>query len=118
MDTSVIPPGRYCYRVIKIQDGEVLSREIEKFGRELREFPYWRNYKEVLCVYWQRTDYGTVRCNFLDQEFIDEDEKAHEKIIACFGVPDALNKFRHSWALPDEIKICGIREDEDTEWQD
>jgi len=30
--------------VIKIQDGEILSQEIEKFGRELREFHYCGNY--------------------------------------------------------------------------
>ncbi len=119
MDASLIPPGGYCYRVIKIKDGEVLSREIEKFGRELREYHYGGNYKEVLCPYWQRTEYGTVRCNFLDLEFIDdEDEKAHEKIVSHFGAPDAPDRFGRSWALPDEIKICGIREDEDTEWQD
>ncbi|MDR0664350.1 MAG: hypothetical protein LBF86_02365 [Helicobacteraceae bacterium] len=119
MDTSLIPPGEYCYRVIKIREGEILSQEIEKFGRELREYSYNGAYKEVLCPYWQKTAYGTVRCNFLDREFVDdEDPKSMEKIVAHFGSPDAPDKFKRSWALSDEIKICGIRDDEDGKWID
>ena len=114
MDTLIIPPGDYCYKVVKIRDGEVLSRQIEAFGRELREFSYYGSYKEVLCPYWQRTEYGTVRCNFLDYECIDDADNSHEKLIAHFGTPDAPDWFKFSWALPDEVNICGIREDKDT----
>lgn len=117
MDTSLIPPGEYCYRIVKIGEGETLSRDISKFGRELREYPYHGAYKEVLCPYWHRTEYGTVRCDFLGREFVDDkDSRAIEKIIAYFGSPDAPDRFERSWALPDEIKICGVREDEDSEW--
>ncbi|MEW5886822.1 MAG: hypothetical protein AB1735_09005 [Pseudomonadota bacterium] len=117
MDASLIPPGEYCYRVVKIREGEILSKDINKFGRELREFSYNGAYKEVLCPYWNRTEYGTVRCDFLDKEFVDdEDSNAIGKIIAHFGSSDAPEKFGRSWALSDEIKICGVREDEDGEW--
>lgn len=117
MDDSLIPPGKYCYRVIKIREGEILSRDINKFGRELREFSYHSAYKEVLCPYWHRTEYGTVRCDFLGREFVDEEySTAIEKIISNFGSPDAPDRFERSWALPDEIKICGVRENEDGEW--
>lgn len=117
MDTSLIPSGEFCYSVVKIREGEILSQEIEKFGRELREFQYYGDYKEVLCPYWQKTEYGTVRCNFLDREFIDDDDPTSiEKIVTNFGSSDAPSKFERSWALPDEIKICKIRDDEDDEW--
>ena len=116
MDDSVIPQGSFCYRVEKIRDGESLSEDVARFGKELREYRYHGNFKEVLCPYWKRTDYGTVRCNFLDKEVIDdEDAKAQEKVMKYFGISDASKKFVVSWALSDEIKICGVREDEGTE---
>ncbi|MBI5063241.1 MAG: hypothetical protein HZB87_07210 [Desulfatitalea sp.] len=119
MDTSVIPLGRYCYHVVKIKNGEVLRRDVEAFGRNLREYHYHGSYKEKLCPYWQRTEYGTVRCNFLDREFVDEeDDRALEKIAAHSASPEASGRFERSWALSDEIKICGLHEDEDTEWVD
>jgi hypothetical protein len=112
MDASLIPSGEYCYRVVKIREGEILSRDLEKFGRELREARYHGEYKRVLCPYWQSTEYGTVRCDFLDREFIDDTEK----ILAHFGGQDAPSRFEYFLVLPDEIKICGIREDEAGEW--
>lgn len=119
MDDSVIPPGDHCYRVVKIREGEILNGDINQFGKELREYRYHGNYKEVLCPYWQRTDYGTVRCNFLDKEVVDdEDLEAREKIMKHFGISNPGEKFDFSWALPDEIKICGINEDENMEWGD
>ena len=51
---------------------------------------YNRTYKQVLCPYWQRTEYGTVRCDFLGREFIDdEDAGAIEKIINHFKSAEA-----------------------------
>lgn len=119
MNISLIPPGGFCYRIAKIRNGEVVSKDIAKFGKELREYRYRGNYKEILCPYWQRTEYGTVRCNFLDKEFIDdEDDKAQEKIAEHFAISGANKNYGYSWALSDEIKICGISEYEDTEWID
>jgi len=111
-DASVIPSGDFCYQVVELAEGEVLSKEIERFGIDLREFPYRPGLKEVLCPYWQKTDYGMVRCDYLEQECLDEDdETALENAIAHYGSReqfDAINK--HS-LLYDEIKVCGIREE-------
>jgi hypothetical protein len=118
-DSSSIPAGKYCYRLVRIQPGEILSKEVARFGKDLREYSHHTGYKEVLCPYWQRTDYGTVRCNFLDREVIDEDDsKAKALIQARFGVTDASNQFGMSYFLSDEIKVCGQREDEDADWCD
>ncbi len=118
-DESVIPPGNFCYRLKRIKDGEVLSKDIARFGRDLREYSYNGKYKEILCPYWYRTDYGTVKCIYLEKEVVDEeDENAADKIQKKFGDPDAVNNFDHSWELSDEIKICGIRYEKDTEWID
>lgn len=117
-DKSIIPPGEYCYRIVEIQDGEVLSDDIDRFGKDLREYSYGGGYKEILCPYWQRTDYGTVRCNYLEKEVIDDlDFDAHKKIMAHFGISDVYEKFDSCWELPDEIKICGINLDGEA-WPD
>lgn len=86
-DHPEIPVGPFCYSLVPIADGEVLSDDVERFGKELREFRYHGQNKEVLCPYWRRTDYGTVVCDFLHKEVHDD-----------------------SWALPDELKICGIND--------
>ncbi len=113
MDTSVIPSGDYCYRVVDIREGEILIEDPNRFGKELRQYRYHGNDKQVLCPYWQRTDYGTVRCNFLDKEIIDDEDLAAEnKIMEYFNISDPRAKFESSWMLADEIKICGINEDD------
>jgi hypothetical protein len=114
-DPSLIPSGGHCYQVVRLQPGETLSDEIDRFGKDLREFSYHPGYKEVLCPYWTRTDYGTVRCEFLNREVLDEVPQARLKVQAHFGVTDAASLFDSDWALPDEIKRCGHREDENDE---
>jgi hypothetical protein len=60
-DTAAIPKGGYCYQLVRLQPGEHLSRKLTRFGQNLREYPYGKDWKVVLCPYWQRTDYGMVR---------------------------------------------------------
>ena len=110
-DESVIPTGPFCYSIVPIVEGEILSDDIERFGKELREFRYHGDTKEVLCPYWRRTDYGTVICDFLHKEVYDEEnEDARALIEAKFGKSEPGDKIGHSWALPDELKICGIHD--------
>ena len=112
-DTSVIPRGEYCYRLIKKRDGEILSKDVERFGNDLREYDYPGDYKAIRCPYWHYTDYGTVRCDFLGKETISDALDARKKIEAHFGISDASEKFGYDWALADEIKICNIDTDMD-----
>lgn len=115
-DPSQIPPGNFCYRVYPLRDGEVLSTDIANFGSTLREYSYCIGFKEVLCPYWQRTNYGTIKCLYNNYEILDSDrdgsiEKLSEKIGS-----EAAKDFPTDWALSDEIKICGINEDVDDPW--
>ena len=112
-DSSRIPAGQFCYRIVPLQPGEVLSTEINRFGKELREYSFAPGYKEVLCPYWQRTDHGTVRCDYLHQEYLDDTEpcakqraKAHDPRLASIG-PSSY--------LTDEIKICKVKTEEDAD---
>lgn len=72
-DPSKILPGEFCYRIYPLKPGEILSTDASQFGRNLREYPYHPGFKEVLCPYWQRTDYGTVKCLFMETEVLDEE---------------------------------------------
>ena len=115
-DTSLIPAGEYCYRLVKIQPGEILSRDVDRYGKDLREFSYNDRYKCILCPYWRRTDYGTVICKYLEKEIIDTDDgEARKKIESRFGVSNAFDKFHTNFLLADEIKICGVNADDDSE---
>ncbi len=114
-----IPPGEYCYRVEPIREGEVLSREISRFGKDLREYSYCKGYKSVLCPYWRRTDYGTVRCEYLDREVLDDesaDPRVSLKLLAERIGEEAARDFPRDWKLADEIKICGVNEDDEDHW--
>jgi len=112
-DPSKIPPGENCYRLYPLRDGEELIQDVSLFGRSLREFPFLPGWKEVLCPYWQLTDYGTIKCLFLDQEFLNEDhEDSFSLLSEKFG--DAfVQNYPRSWMLLDEIKICGINKDKE-----
>jgi hypothetical protein len=117
---TVIPKGDFCYRVVPIAEGEILSTDFERFGRDLREYPFnAHGDKRVLCPYWIRTTHGTVRCERLDLEVFDDDlgyydhETALEKATQHFGKDNVASKVGRSWELPDELKVCGINLDED-----
>lgn len=113
-DESLIPEGRYCYRVVDLAEGEVLVFDPKRFGKDQREADCTKSTKRILCPYWQTTDYETVRCNFLDREvFYDFLDGPKKLIVERFGSEDALNRFGRDWALPDEIKVCGINVDEE-----
>lgn len=114
MDTSVIPFGDYCYRIVQIRPDEVISTDIDRFGKDLREYRYHGNTKEILCPYWHRTDYGTVQCKFLNIEIFDEDEpKSKKMVIEHFQDTSTIEMIGYSYLLSDEIKICNINCDEE-----
>lgn len=116
-DTSIIPAGLYCYKVVRLKDGEILSRDIKCFGKDLREYPYRDGWKEVLCPYWYRTEYGMIRCDFLEIESLDEgDDGAKSKAIAHYGSLEDFNKVNVPTDLYDECKKCKVKlEDEEEE---
>ncbi|WP_139800689.1 hypothetical protein [Geothermobacter hydrogeniphilus] len=112
-DKSIIPYGDFGYTVTMIKHDKILSDDIDRFGKSLREFRYHEGYKEVLCPYWRRSDYGTVKCEYLDVEVIDsEDFNAWDKIKSHFSIDDPSRLFERSHRLPDEIKICDLNLEE------
>lgn len=107
----LIPVGDFCYARVPLEVGEALEPwDSERCGRELREVPT-RGGKRVLCPFWQRTDHGTVRCAFTgDEEW--ENAGVYDAVGELFGYPAAHARFRPPHVLEDEIKTCGVNEDD------
>ena len=107
-DSTLIPDGPYCYRLERKEDG-FENGDVSRYGMELREFSHHGPWKAILCPYWQRTAHGTIRCEYIGQECLDEDDReARDKSIRHFtslGLEPCLSL---SW-LADECKICGVR---------
>lgn len=112
-DSSIIPLGDYCYRLVPIKEVETLDKDVERFGKDLREFSFSHALKEILCPYWQSTDYGMVICEYLGVQCLDEDDPdARTKAVQHFGSEEALVRINRPSLLYDEIKICGINIEE------
>jgi hypothetical protein len=113
---KTVPKGEFCYTILKIADGEILSNDIARFGYDLREFKYHNDAKEVLCPYWNRTNHGTIRCDKLDLEVYDEDicyADARKLALEHFGEAEIDNRVKHSSLLAEEIKVCDINLEDD-----
>lgn len=99
-DRAVIPAGGFCYRVVPIADGEVLSDDVALYGKDLREFRYGPDRKQIACPYFEFTDYGTVRCIFMEVEVRGD----RDLINAHFNDVYAADRFPMSHFLVDEIQ--------------
>jgi hypothetical protein len=118
-DPSKVPPGEFCYRVYPLKPDETLSTDKGQFGRSLREYSYRPGFKEVLCPYWQRTSYGTVKCLFMEREVLDEEQYDVRQALALLAAEigeDAAGNFPRDSALLDEIKICDVNKELDDPW--
>lgn len=107
-DASIIPRGQYCYQLKRIEEGEVLSTDGYRYGKDLRELRFHGDIKRVLCPYYETTEYGTVKCNFVGLEARDD----RDVINAYFNDDEAADRFPLSWDLSDEIKVCGVDDEE------
>lgn len=95
-----------------------MANDIDRYGKDLREFSFHRGQKAVLCPYWIRTNHGTVRCEKMNVEVFDDESDpkgAVLKATAHFGADKVHALVRHSHWLPDELKICDMAMDEDWE---
>jgi len=85
-NTKLIPQGSFCYSIVDLEEGEILDSDAARFGKDLREFAYGPGRKEVLCPYWRKTNYGMVRCEYLNVESLLEDEaEAYDLAIQHYG---------------------------------
>lgn len=53
-------------------------------------------------------------------EVLDDENYGYEQALALLAAKigeDAARNFPRGWALPDELKICGVNEDQDDPWE-
>ncbi len=113
LDPTLIPDGPYCYR-IEPKEESFANGDVRRYGMELREYSHHGQWKAVLCPYWRRTEHGTIRCQFVGDECLDDgDPEAREKSARHFKSLGLDPCLASSW-LGDECKTCGVRE----EWPD
>ena len=90
-DESLIPKGRYCYTPIGWVDG---------------------SYHTIPCPYKNRTNYGTVRCEYLGVESIDPTpygKECYQKALKNFGSDEAVRKATSEGGLIwDGCKECDV----------
>ena len=109
LDPSLIPDGPYCYRV-ELKEESFVNGDVRRYGKELREFSHHGQWKAILCPYWHRTEHGTIRCEYVGDECLDDqDPEARDKCTRYFSVRGMESCQYSSW-LGDECKICGVRE--------
>ncbi len=111
---NAVPAGTYCYRLSVLAEGEILTTDWARLGREVREYS-GRGFKFSLCPHWTLTVHGTVRCELLNVEVLSQREDylvALAKATAHFGELEVDAKVGRSSLLTDEVKICKINLDE------
>ena len=102
-DPARIPRGEYCY-----------DTEHVPANPETGEPEYWMQHFDRRCPYWRRTDQATVCCDYLGVEHADEyADNWLERLASRFGSFVEAMKHIDRSLLHDEIKICGIRVDDD-----
>ncbi len=110
---KLIPKGCYCYQYEPVTGHEDFSQGVHRLGFESREFESKGDTnKGVLCPFWNRTEYGTIRCDYTGYECIDDysgdGAASEEKIRKRFKVMDAKDYFEYSSLFFDMVKVCEI----------
>lgn len=69
------------------------------------------NGNKIMCPYFETTDYGVVRCSYLNlSSVITDNAELYLKAIKHFGSEEALDDATRSLLLCDMAKECGINE--------
>ena len=106
-----IPHDSYCYT--NHLSGESIERlaEYQKAHPEDvgGHFVLWvQLHTEITCPYWESTDHGTYRCNFLEEEGVGWGDDDYEKALSYFGSEEAMDERCQGpgMELWDQIRCC------------
>jgi len=73
------------------------------------QFVLWIElHTEITCPYWESTDHGTYRCNFLDEEGVGWGDDDDEKALIYFGSEEAVKEKCRGGGMElwDQIRYC------------
>ncbi len=102
-----IPQGSFCYHVAPTDDRVMIDPTSPRLGFDLREASWVPEKKIVLCPYWVRTDYGTVRCEYLRLEVLAHGYGPSDGATERLGEA-AASKLEHYSDLSDMLKTCKV----------
>lgn len=95
LEKSEIPQGSYCYSKREYIPEEDCIRLLD------------------LCPYWKHTDHGTVCCEYLKLESVENTEEGYIKALSYFGSEDILDEKAPLLLLWNQVKECGINDEWD-----
>lgn len=105
-----IPDGDYCYSSHIPADKVKQYKECERiYGPESGEsFALWVElHIETTCPYREWTDYGTVKCHFLEEEAVGLSTENYEKALKHFGSEEKLKEAcQGDDMLADAVRRC------------
>ena len=108
--TDKIPEKAYCYeRYISPEDEIKLEKCKKECGEHSEDYfdLYYESYKRKYCPYFKFTEYGTVICEFLEDEALDFDKRSYEKALKHFGSAEEIDRrCSGSIALAGSCRIC------------
>ena len=105
-----IPDGDYCYSSHIPADKVKQYNEFERiYGPESGEsFVLWVElHIQTNCPYREWTDYGTVKCLFLEEEAVGMSDESYEKALKHFGSVERLEEeCQGGDILADAVRCC------------
>lgn len=105
----LIPAGSFCYRVLPTEVTFIIKMDSPRLGLDVRESgTRTPGERVVLCPYWERTDYGTVRCGYQNREVLGMEKNDWQLAGAKLG-EDVERGLETLTYLADMIKECGVR---------
>ena len=106
-----IPEGPYCYTNHFSDESIERLLEHEKANPEDigGHFVLWIElHEEKTCPYWEFTDHGTVRCNFLEDEEVGWGDDDDGKALRYFGSAEKVEERCQDrrMELADQVRCC------------
>ena len=106
-----IPEDSYCYTNHFSDESIERLAEYEKAHPEDSGgfFVLWIElHTEIYCPYWESTNHGTYRCNFLEEEGVGLGEGDYEKALRFFGSDEAIEEKCQGdgMLLWDQVRCC------------
>ena len=106
----LIPSGDFCYRAVPSDGNEQVGLSSPRLGRDFRDATWYAGDKVVLCPYWEHTDHGTVRCEYLKREELTWQSDEHHLAVAQFG-KEVVSHMETQSHLAEMLKVCDVKPD-------
>jgi hypothetical protein len=105
-----IPGGDYCYTKYIPEDKIDQWTECVRLHGEssVESLVLWSELSVTMrCPYQEWTDYGTVKCHFLEEESVGISSEAYKKALKHFGSTEKLEaECQGSMVMGDAVRCC------------